>query len=629
MPAGLLFRARAARAGTLGVRARAAHARTLMTDGPIDRSLAHVRGSRVHPRLLTGTIGSAFDAVVADHSVERALVSVHQGVWWTYGELKYNAELLASGLARMGYTRGDRLGVWLPNTHEYVLCQLACAKLGVVLVTVNPAYRAPELEHALNLVGCKGLVLKPRIKTSDYASILSTLIPNLDSLRATHLAAARVPSLRHVFVTGSETVAGTIAFDSVLAGSVDPALAASGARLSPSDVLNVQFTSGTTGLPKGAALTHSNILNNGYMTGQRMGLRAGDAVCIPVPLYHCLGLVLGNLAAMTNASTMVYPSEIFDAAAVLSALKKERCTAVLGVPTMFHALVAHPSFVRRGYPSLRTGIMAGSACPADLMARVIEEMGASELTICYGMTETSPVSFQTQPTDNRALRCETVGTIHPHVECKIVDRATGATVRRGEVGELYTRGYGVMRGYWNMPEQTAESIVDGWMRTGDLASIDDTEAGHCRIVGRSKDMIIRGGENIFPREIETVLARHGRVRDVAVVGVPDEKYGEQVCAWVHMDGVEGDEPHVLAAAREDVSRFCKEQMAHYKVPRYIVINEPFPMTVTGKVQKFKMRDRSVELLQGKHRHDHSTSHPHTAHGHTHHTHHMHTHETKR
>ncbi|MEH3086103.1 MAG: AMP-binding protein [Xylophilus ampelinus] len=570
---------------------------------------SHARGPTAPP-LIEQTIGARFAAMAARRPDAEALVSVHQGLRYTYGGLHAAARRLASALLRHGIAPGDRVGVWSHNCAEWLLLQLATAQAGIVLVNVNPAYRTAELEYALEKVGCAALVAMPRFKSSDYLGMLRELAPELADCAPGALRAARLPALRTVvWLDGAEALrdagtAGALApaaadrpqepgmlrFSDLLArgDAADPRLDAVAAGLAPADPINIQFTSGTTGQPKGATLTHRNILNNGYFIGECMRLGPADRLCVPVPLYHCFGMVLGNLACLTHGSCIVYPAEGFDPLAVLQAVQAERCTGLHGVPTMFIAELDHPRFAEFDLSSLRTGIMAGSPCPTEVMKRVVERMHLAEITIAYGMTETSPVSCQSRTDTPLDRRVSTVGTVLLHLEVRIADPATGAPVPRGAPGELQTRGYSVMRGYWGDPERTREAVdADGWMRTGDLATMD--AEGYVAIVGRIKDMVIRGGENVYPREVEEFLHRHPQVQDVQVIGVPDAKYGEELCAWIV--------PRPGAALTEDAVReFCRGRIAHYKVPRHIRFVDGFPMTVTGKVQKFRMRERMQEEL---------------------------------
>jgi fatty-acyl-CoA synthase len=553
--------------------------------------LTHSYASGVSSLPLIGdTIGVHFDKASQRWAGRDALIVRQQNVRWSYGELKAKVDALAAGLLALGLTPGDRVGIWSPNNAEWVITQFATAKAGLILVNVNPAYRLSELDYALNKVGCKALITSDAFKTSDYVGMLRELAPEIDRSTPGKLQAKRLPHLTTLIRIGADEKRGFLRFDDVLGMGSDrhrDRLAELVPKLQFDDPVNIQFTSGTTGAPKGATLTHHNILNNGFFIGEAQRLTDRDRVCIPVPLYHCFGMVLGNLACVTHGAAMVYPSEGFDPLASLAAVQAERCTALYGVPTMFIAELGHPEFKRFDLSSLRTGIMAGSPCPIEVMKRCVSEMSMSEVTIAYGMTETSPVSTQTSCDDPLERRVGTVGRVHPHVEIKIVD-AEGRIVAPGTAGELCTRGYSVMLGYWDDEERTAEAIDRaGWMHTGDLATLD--EEGYCNIVGRIKDMVIRGGENVYPREVEEFLFRHPKVEAVQVVGVPDPKYGEELCAWVKL------KPGVSANA-EEIAGFCKGQIAHYKVPRYIKFVDAFPMTVTGKVQKFIMREETVKEL---------------------------------
>ncbi len=530
-------------------------------------------------RLIGETIGAFFDRTVETHRDREALVVRHQGIRWTWGELGRRVDDLAAGLLSLGLERGDRVGIWSPNNAEWTLTQFATAKAGLVLVNVNPAYRRAELDYAMNKVECRALILAPSLKTSNYLEIVDDLVQG-----------RRLPHLRHIVRLGAETTPGMLNFDDV-AGAGGNAermkLAEIGPALQFDDAINIQFTSGTTGHPKGATLSHHNILNNGYFVGEGLKLTPDDRLCIPVPLYHCFGMVMGNLGCLTHGSTMVYPAETFDPLATLQAVSEERCTALYGVPTMFIAQLDHPEFAKFDLKSLRTGIMAGSPCPIEVMKKVQSQMNMGEVTIAYGMTETSPVSTQCATDDPVEKRVSTVGQVLPHIEIKIVD-AEGRAVPRGETGEFCTRGYSVMKGYWNDPEKTAEAIDEaGWMHTGDLATMD--AEGYVNIVGRLKDMVIRGGENVYPREIEEFLYRHPKIQDVQVIGVPDPRFGEEICAWIKLH-------HGSSATAEEIRDFCKGEIAHYKIPRYIEFVAEFPMTITGKIQKFVMREQTIEKL---------------------------------
>ncbi len=540
--------------------------------------------------LLGQTIGACFEATCAAYPDQLALISRHQNIRWTYSEMRDRVDALAAGLLALGLEPGDRIGVWAPNCAEWALTQFATAKAGLILVNINPAYRLSEAEYALNKVGCKALVTAVEHKTSKYLHMLRELAPELSSSRPGALQAARLPALRLVITLGDIQHAGCLAFHQALDAGT-PADHEHLAQIEPTlqfdDAINIQFTSGTTGFPKGATLSHHNILNNGYFVAEAIRLQVGERLCIPVPLYHCFGMVMGNLGCVTHGATMVYPSEGFDALAVLEAVSQEACVALYGVPTMFIAMLSHERFGQFDLSSLRTGIMAGSPCPIEVMRQVIDKMHMPQVTIAYGMTETSPVSFQSGADDSLEVRVSTVGHIHPHLEVKIIDEA-GRIVPRGQPGELCTRGYSVMLGYWDDPERTAEALdAAGWMHTGDLATLDAD--GCCNIVGRIKDMVIRGGENVYPREIEEYLYRHPAILDVQVIGVPDPKYGEELCAWIVLKPGESLTP-------DAVREFCNGQIAHYKIPRHIRFVEGFPTTVTGKVQKFAMREAMIAEL---------------------------------
>ncbi|XAH24635.1 AMP-binding protein [Xylophilus sp. GW821-FHT01B05] len=532
--------------------------------------------------LIEQTIGDFFDAMVARQPAREALVSRHEGQRFTYRQLQAASNQLASALLGLGLVPGDRIGIWSHNNVPWVLMQIATAKLGLILVNINPAYRSSELEYALNKVGCKALVTMAQFKTSDYLGMLRELGPQ------------RLPQLQHSFWIdtpgeGAEQP-GLQRFSQLLASGTadDPRVAAIQQAQKATDPVNIQFTSGTTGFPKGATLTHRNILNNGFFIGECMGLTPEDRLCIPVPLYHCFGMVLGNLACITHGATIVYPNDGFDPLTVLQTVQDEKCTGLHGVPTMFIAELDHPRFKEFDLSTLRTGIMAGSPCPIEVMKRVVSDMHLSQITIAYGMTETSPVSCQSSTDTPLDKRVATVGTVQPHLEVKIIDADTGDIVPIGSTGELCTRGYSVMHGYWGDVEKTREAIdAEGWMHTGDLATMD--AEGYVNIVGRSKDMVIRGGENIYPREVEEFLYRHPKVQDVQVVGIPDRRYGEELCAWIIAKPGQ-------SVTEDDVRDFCKGQIAHYKVPRHIRFVAAFPMTITGKIQKFKMREAMREEL---------------------------------
>lgn len=552
-------------------------------------NMSYVHGASAQP-LIGSSIGAYFDEVCARHAEGEALVVPHQGARLSYAALRAEVDRLACGLIRLGLQPGDRVGIWSQNNLEWVLTQFATAKAGLIMVNINPAYRRAELEYALNKVGCRALILAPSFKASDYLEIINDLAPELARSTPGSLHSSRLPQLEMVIRLGKETSAGMFNFDSLLAPASTAELEqlqARGALLQFDDPINIQFTSGTTGAPKGATLSHHNILNNGYFIGEAMRLTPQDRLCIPVPLYHCFGMVLGNLACLTHGAAMVFPGEGFDPLATLKTVEAERCTGLHGVPTMFIAMLDHPEFARFDLSRLRTGIMAGSPCPVEVMKRVVAQMHMAEVTIAYGMTETSPVSFQSSTDDPLELRVSTVGRIQPHVEVKIID-SEGRIVPRGATGELLTRGYSVMLGYWGDEQRTRETIdVAGWMHTGDLATID--AAGYCNIVGRLKDMVIRGGENVYPREVEEFLYRHPKVQDVQVVGVPDLKYGEELCACIIARAGE-------KLTEQEIRDFCKGQIAHYKIPRYIRVVDSFPMTITGKIQKYLMREQMKREL---------------------------------
>ncbi|MEP6840722.1 MAG: AMP-binding protein [Bradyrhizobium sp.] len=555
-----------------------------------DNSDSYVCGVADAP-LLGDTIGRALDQAAIKWRDREALVSPSHGVRWTWKEFAERVDALAAGFLALGLEPGARIGVWSLNRPEWTLTQFAAAKAGLILVTINPAYRLSELEFALAKVGCAAIVTATAFKTSDYVAMLNTLLPELATSTPGELQAARLPHLRAVIQIGGPKCPGTIAFEDVtrMGGARHrEQLALLAKTLQFDDAVNIQFTSGTTGSPKGVTLTHHNILNNGYFVGRAMRLTEQDRICIPVPLYHCFGMVMGNLASVTLGSTMVYPGEGFDPLATLQTIEQEKCTAVYGVPTMFIAELDHPDFARFNLKSLRTGIMAGAPCPVEVMKRVNTEMNMGEVTIAYGMTETSPVSFQSATDDPLERRVSTVGRILPHVEVKVVD-LEGRVVPRGERGELCTRGYSVMLGYWDEIEKTADVLDSaGWMHTGDLAVID--AEGYCNIVGRIKDLVIRGGENLYPREIEEFLYRHPKIQDVQIFGVADDRYGEELCAWIRIRAGE-------TLTSDEVRAFCHGQIAHNKIPRYVEFVGEFPMTVTGKIQKFVMRD-DVEARLG-------------------------------
>ena len=597
-------------------------------------SLSYAKG-RTDVPLIEQTLGDFFDDMVANQPEREALVSRHEGRRFTYRELQAEANQLASALLNIGLAEGDRVGIWSHNNVAWILMQIATAKVGLVLVNINPAYRSSEVEYALNKVRCKVLVAMPRFKSSNYLEILKALgrskLPYL-----AQIFWIDAPSTSDDYLSGPDdeapvqyvgsyrrereqdlddkpsavilyedpnNAATALDLSTTLPVSRFSALLDKGhpedwlvpatqKSLKATDPINIQFTSGTTGFPKGATLTHRNILNNGFFIGECMKLTPQDRLCIPVPLYHCFGMVLGNLACLTHGSAIVYPNDGFDPLTVLETVQAERCTGLHGVPTMFIAELDHPRFAEFDMSTLRTGIMAGSPCPTEVMKRVVDRMNLREITIAYGMTETSPVSCQSSTDTPQGKRVSTVGTVQPHLESKIVDPETGATVPRGQSGEFLTRGYSVMHGYWDDEEKTREAIdAEHWMHTGDLATMDDE--GYVNIVGRIKDLVIRGGENIYPREIEEFLYRHPKVQDVQVVGLPDQRYGEELCAWIIVKpGVIVEEP----ATEDEIRDFCKGQIAHYKVPKYIRFVAAFPMTVTGKIQKFRIREAMTDEL---------------------------------
>ncbi|MFA7944371.1 AMP-binding protein [Pseudomonas brenneri] len=541
--------------------------------------------------LLAMTIGQAFDRTVAQYPQGEAMVVRHQHLRYTWRQLADAVDLHARALLALGLQAGDRLGIWAPNCAQWCINQVASAKLGVILVNINPAYRSSELEYVLKQSGCQWLICAGSFKSSDYHGMLQALVPELTEQGAGQLRCERLPDLRGVISLDARPPSGFLPWSHLStlgAGVPMQQLHQREASLHFDQAVNIQYTSGTTGFPKGATLSHHNILNNGYMVGESLGLTAQDRLVIPVPLYHCFGMVMGNLGCITHGTTMIYPNDGFDPLLTLTAVAEERATGLYGVPTMFIAMLDHPQRDEFDLSTLRTGIMAGSTCPIEVMRRVISDLHMSEVQIAYGMTETSPVSLQTGADDDLERRVTTVGRTQPQLESKIIDEA-GNTVPRGQIGELCTRGYSVMLGYWNNPEGTREAIDDaGWMHTGDLASMD--EQGYVCIAGRNKDMIIRGGENVYPRELEEFFFTHPAVADVQIIGIPDERYGEEIVAWIKF--------HPGHVANElELQTWCKGRIAHFKTPKHFRFVEAFPMTVTGKIQKFRMREITVEELR--------------------------------
>lgn len=555
--------------------------------------LSYAYGASGQP-LLGTTIGEKFDQACAQYAEQDAVVSVQQNIRLSYKELQQQVNAFACSLLQLGLKKGDRLAIWSPNCVEWTITQFAAFKAGIILVNLNPAYKSSELEYVLNKVSCAGLVIAPAFKTSDYQEILCKIAPELCNSHEKILISSRLPHLKHVIKISDEQQGAIHRFSDLLAAPTDQQLAELekiASELQFDETINIQFTSGTTGNPKGTMLTHNNILNNGYFVGEAIRLTPQDRVCISVPLFHCFGMVMGNLACITHGSTMVYPSGVFNPLASLQAIQQEKCTAAYGVPTMFIAMLEHEQFEEFDLSSLRTGIMAGSPCPREIMQRVIERMHMHEVTICYGMTETAPVSAQSSVTDSIEQRVGTVGRVHPHIEIKIVDEQ-GKIVPRGSLGELCVRGYSVMLGYWEDQDKTSEVIDKArWMHTGDIASMDDE--GFIKIKGRIKDVVIRGGENLFPKEIEDFLYTHPAVMDVQVIGLPDPRYGEELCACIILH--EGEE-----CSEEIIRQYCKEHISHNKVPRYVRFFHEFPMTASGKAQKFKLQElmrQELNLLE--------------------------------
>ncbi len=550
---------------------------------------SYSRGA-VHIPLIEKTLGDFFDDVVARFPDNEALVSCHQNIRLSYSQLQAEVNQLASALIALSLAPGDRVAIWANNSAEWLITQLATAKVGIILVNFNPAYKTMELEYALNKAGCKALITLSAFKTTDYLQVIRTIAPEINTCAPGQLSAARLPALHTVIHLGEEQVPGFMRFRDLMSleDALDERVPRVAATLKNTDAINIQFTSGTTGSPKGAALTHRGILNNGFFLGEGMSLTATDRLCIPVPLFHCFGMVVGNLAALSHASTIVYPNDTFDPVRTLDAVQNERCTALHGVPTMFITELDHPRFHEFDLSTLRTGIMAGTACPIEVMRRLQRDMHMRDVTIAYGMTETSPASYQSTCETPLEKRVSTIGKVHPHLEAKVVHPESGDTVPTGVVGELCIRGYSLMQGYWNDPEKTVQTIdSDGWIHSGDLATMD--AEGYVSITGRIKDMVIRGGENISPREIEEFLYQHPAIQDAQVIGVPDEKYGEELCVWVIV------RPG-LVINEDEIREFCSSQIARYKIPRYIRFVDGFPMTLSGKVQKFRMREIMEEEL---------------------------------
>ena len=553
-------------------------------------SVSYASGPSDKP-LLGSTIGKFFDYAAGRYAEREAVVSIHQQVRFTYSELAERVNKLAKAFISAGFQKGDRIGIWSPNNVQWLITQYATAKAGLILVTINPAYRSHELAYVLRQSGCKGLILQNNLRSSNYEQMLCELCPELSNVSTGKLVSIEYEHLTTIISTTESSVSGIYNWTDFNDLSNDSSDQDLDARLNGQDMddpINIQYTSGTTGFPKGATLSHHNILNNGYFVAETMNFDESDRLVVPVPLYHCFGMVMANLGCLTHGACAIYPSETFEPEAVLHAVQSERATALYGVPTMFIAELALPNFSEYDLKTLRTGIMAGAPCPVDTMTQVNERMHMTEVEIAYGMTETSPVSFQTRVDSPAEKRVSTVGKVHPHVEVKIINPDTNKLCTVGEMGELCTRGYSVMLGYWENPEATSLAIDGhGWMHTGDTAVMDLD--GYVNIVGRIKDMIVRGGENIYPREIEEYLIGHKDIEDVQVTGVPDEKFGEEIIAWVKLNG-DSD------LSEDDVKGFCKGRIAHYKVPRYIRFCKEFPMTVTGKVQKYKMREISIDEL---------------------------------
>ena len=564
----------------------------MASSAPLSSALPSYTSSTADKPLLGMTIGDKFDQIAAQYPDNDALIALHQNIHWSYRELQREVNRCARALLAMGVKKGDRVGIWAPNCSEWTLSQFATAKIGAILVNINPSYRTHELEYALNQSGARFLITAHQFKSSNYTAMLYELAPELNHCAEGALNAHKLPQLQCIINLSDEKHSGMWRWadfigqaDTVSQTEVDDLQA----TLQFDDPINIQYTSGTTGFPKGATLSHHNILNNGFFVAESMGFTSADRLVIPVPLYHCFGMVMGNLGCMTHGAAMIYPDEGFDPGKVLKAVHEQKATALFGVPTMFIAELEHPDFASTDFSSLRTGIMAGSICPAEIMKQVIDKMNMKGVQIAYGMTETSPVSTQTGANDTIDKRVSTVGRTQPHLESKIVDPGNGGILPRGEIGELCTRGYSVMLKYWNNDKATAEAIDEaGWMHTGDLATMDDR--GYIQIVGRIKDVVIRGGENVYPKEIEEFLYAHPAISEVQVTGVPDKKYGEELIAWVKLNATAGE------ITGEDLREYCKGKITHFKIPRYFKFVDAFPMTVTGKIQKFKMREISIEEL---------------------------------
>lgn len=552
--------------------------------------ISYTSGTSTEP-LLGLTIGEAFDQTVEQYPNNEAIISRHQQIRYTYRQLQDQVDQCAKSFMALGIKKGDRVGIWSPNCAEWLITQIATSKVGIILVNINPSYRLHELEYALKQSGCAAIVIADRFKTSDYSEMIYTLLPEVKVSQKQPIHAGKLPGLKRVISLAKDEQQGMLMWPEFMEKGNQigqEALEKQQAELSFDEPINIQYTSGTTGYPKGATLSHHNILNNGYLVAKIQKFTDQDRLVVPVPLYHCFGMVLGNLGCITHGAAVIYPSDSFDPIKVLEAVQEEKATSLYGVPTMFFAELNHPDFKQYDLSSLRTGVMAGSLCPAELMKRVNLEMNMKEVEICYGMTETSPVSTQTRHDAPFDKRVNTVGSIMPHTEIKIIDPASGQVVPIGEKGELCTRGYCVMLGYWNDPKKTASAIDEArWMHSGDLATMD--EDGYISIVGRIKDMIIRGGENVYPREIEAFLSKHEAIKRVQVIGVPDKKYGEEICAWVQLT-----EDDLLSD--DDIKAYCEEQISHYKIPKYIKFVDDFPMTVTGKIRKVEMRKISIEEL---------------------------------